>query len=152
MEPIMIDIRPERLTAREYIAFLARTDLGSQYPAERFEARIEKLVQNASISLAARDDSGKLVGVLFGITDFAYWLFVTDLGVDRDCVRMGVGRRLMDAALEAAGGPDDIIVYTCANENAVGFYEKWGMRPADDVMVLNRVQWTDFTVQPEGKA
>ncbi len=147
----MIHIQSERLTAREYIAFLARTDLGSQYPAERFEARIEKLVKNAPISLAARDETGKLVGVLFGITDFAYWLFVTDLGVDRDCVRMGVGRRLMDAALEAAGGPDDIIVYTCANENAVGFYEKWGMRPADDVMVLNRVQWTGFTVQPEGK-
>lgn len=142
----MINIRPERLTAAEYIAFLARTDLGSQYPAERFEARIAKLVANAPISLAARDESGRLVGALFGITDFAYWLFVTDLGVDRDCVNQGIGRRLMATALEAAGGADDIIVYTCANENAVGFYEKLGMEPANDVMVYNRVQWTDFTV------
>ena len=30
----MISIRPERLTAPEYIAFLARTDLGSQYPLD----------------------------------------------------------------------------------------------------------------------
>lgn len=142
----MINIRPERLTAAEYIAFLARTDLGSQYPAERFEARIAKLVANAPISLAARDESGWLVGALFGITDFAYWLFVTDLGVDRDCVNQGIGKRLMATALEAAGGADDIIVYTCANENAVGFYEKLGMEPANDVMVYNRVQWTDFTV------
>lgn len=142
----MINIRPERLTAAEYIAFLARTDLGSQYPAERFEARIAKLVANAPISLAARDESGRLVGALFGITDFAYWLFVTDLGVDRDCVNQGIGKRLMATALEAAGGADDIIVYTCANENAVGFYEKLGMEPANDVMVYNRVQWTDFTV------
>ena len=142
----MITIQPERLTASEYIAFLACTDLGSQYPAERFEARIAKLVANAPISLAARDESGRLVGALLGITDFAYWLFVTDLGVDRDCVNQGVGRRLMAAALEAAGGADDIIVYTCANENAVGFYEKLGMQPARDVMVYNRVQWTDFTV------
>ena len=142
----MITIQPERLTPGEYIAFLARTDLGSQYPAERFEARIEKLVANAPISLAARDESGRLVGALLGITDFAYWLFVTDLGVERDCVNQGVGRRLMAAALEAAGGADDIIVYTCANENAVGFYEKLGMQPARDVMVYNRVQWTDFTV------
>lgn len=142
----MINIRPERLTAAEYIAFLARTDLGSQYPAERFEARIAKLVANAPISLAARDESGRLVGALFGITDFAYWLFVTDLGVDRDCENQGIGKRLMATALEAAGGADDIIVYTCANENAVGFYEKLGMEPANDVMVYNRVQWTDFTV------
>ena len=143
----MIAIRAERVSARDYIEFLGRTDLGSQYPAERFEARIEKLVKNASVSLTARDAGGRLVGVLLGITDFAYWLFVTDLGVDRDCVHRGVGRRLMRAALEAAGGADDIIVYTCANENAVGFYEKMGMRHADDVMVYNRVQWTDFVVE-----
>ena len=53
----------------------------------------------------------------------------------------------MKAALEAAGGPDDIIVYTCANENAVGFYEKLGMHVADDVMVFNHAQWTGFTVE-----
>ena len=142
----MLTIAPERLTAGAYIDFLKRTDLGSQYPAERFEARIEKLVKNVPISLTARED-GRLVGVLFGITDFAYWLFITDLGVDRDFVGRGIGKRLMAAALEAAGGADDIIVYTCANENAVGFYEKLGMRLADDVMVYNRVQWTDFTVK-----
>ena len=141
----MIVIIPERLSAEEYIEFLGRTDLGSQYPAERFDARIAKLVKNVPISLTARED-GRLVGALFGITDFAYWLFVTDLGVDREHVGRGIGRRLMEAALEAAGGKDDIIVYTCANENAVGFYEKLGMRPASDVMVYNHVQWTDFTV------
>lgn len=141
----MIVITPERLSAEEYIEFLGRTDLGSQYPAERFDARIAKLVKNVPISLTAREDD-RLVGALFGITDFAYWLFVTDLGVDREHVGRGIGRRLMEAALEAAGGKDDIIVYTCANENAVGFYERLGMRPASDVMVYNHVQWTDFTV------
>ena len=142
----MIAIAPERLTAEAYIEFLRRTDLGSQYPAERFNARIARLVKSVPISLTARDGD-RLVGVLFGITDFAYWLFITDLGVDREHVGRGIGRRLMEAALEAAGGKDDIIVYTCANENAVGFYEKLGMRPASDVMVYNRAQWTDFTVE-----
>ena len=142
----MIAIAPERLIAEAYIEFLRRTDLGSQYPAERFNARIARLVNSVPISLTARDGD-RLVGVLFGITDFAYWLFITDLGVDRDYVHRGIGRRLMDAALEKAGGAEDIIMYTCANENAVGFYEKLGMRPASDVMVYNRAQWTDFTVE-----
>ena len=141
-----IAIRPERLSAGAYIDFLRHTDLGGQYPAERFEARIEKLVRSVPVSLTARDGD-RLVGVCFGITDFAYWLFITDLGVDRDYVKRGIGKALMAAALEAAGGADDIIVYTCANENALGFYEKLGMRAADDVMVYNRVQWTDFTVE-----
>ena len=140
-------IQSERLTAAEYIDFLKRTDLGSQYPAERFESRIHKLVRNVPVSLTARDDGGRLIGACFGITDFAYWLFITDLGVDRDYVKRGVGKALVEAALEAAGGADDIVVYTCANEGAVGFYEKLGMVRAGDVMVYNRAQWTDFTVK-----
>ena len=79
-----ITYKEERLSAEEYIDFLKRTDLGSQYPKERFRERIEKLVQNASISLATRNEEGKIAGVLFGLTDFCYWLYVTDLGVDRD--------------------------------------------------------------------
>ena len=47
----MITIREERVTAAEYIDFLKTTDLGSQYPRERFEERIARLVQNVSISL-----------------------------------------------------------------------------------------------------
>ena len=78
-----ITIQQERLTAEEYIDFLKRTDLGSQYLKERFDSRIQKLVTNVSISLVARNERGMIVGVLFGLTDFYYWLYITDLGVDR---------------------------------------------------------------------
>ena len=72
-----ITIEEERISAKEYIDFLKRTDLGLQYPKERFEERISKLVRNASISLIARNEKGLIVGVLFGLTDFAYWLYIT---------------------------------------------------------------------------
>lgn len=39
-----IKILEERISAEEYIDFLKRTDLGSQYPKERFDDRIAKLV------------------------------------------------------------------------------------------------------------
>lgn len=139
-------IREERLTASEYINFLKRTDLGSQYPKERFEERINTLVNKVSISLVARDEAEDVIGVCFGITDFAYWLFITDLGVVRECTRKGVGKALVKKMHELAGGEDNIIMYTCANENAVPFYEKIGMEKPDDVMVYNRIEWTDFTV------
>lgn len=142
-------IQQERLTPESYISFLARTDLGSQYPRERFEERIARLVQNASISLTARTEEGELVGVCFGITDFAYWLFITDLGIDRRYVRQGIGKQLMQRALDIAGGEKDIIMYTCANENAVQFYQKQGMTFADDVLVYNHVDWTGFVVGEE---
>ena len=143
----MYEIQSERLTAGEYIDFLKRTDLGSQYPKERFEQRIPRLLEHASISLVARDEARRVVGVLMGVTDFAYWLFVTDLGVDRSCVRQGIGRRLMKAALALAGGEKDIAVYLAANEKAVPFYEKLGMKKADEVMKYNHIEWTEFTVE-----
>ena len=142
-----ISIRSERVSAAEYTGFLKRTDLCSQYPKERFEQRIGRLVESVSVSLTARNREGLLVGVLFGLTDFAYWLYVTDLGVDRNYERQGIGRRLMKAAHELAGGEKDIAVYLIANEKAVPFYEKCGMKKADDVMQYNHIEWTEFTVE-----
>lgn len=142
-----ITYKEERLSAEEYIDFLKRTDLGSQYPKERFRERIEKLVQNASISLAARNEEGKIVGVLFGLTDFCYWLYVTDWGVDRDYEGRGIGTKLMRAAHELAGGEKDIALYLVANEKAMPFYQKLGMTFADDVLQYNKIEWTGFTVQ-----
>ena len=142
-----IRIREERLSAEEYIEFLKRTDLGSQYPQERFAERIARLVQTVSISLTARNEDGTLTGVLFALTDYAYWLYVTDLGVDRSYTNRGIGRALMKTAHETAGGEKDIAVYLIANENAVPFYEKLGMKKADDVMQYNKIEWTEFTVE-----
>jgi Acetyltransferases len=142
----MYSIARERLTAEEYIDFLKRTDLGSQYPRERFRERIARLLENASVSLAARNEEGRLIGVLLGLTDFAYWLYVTDLGVDRRYERQGIGKSLMLQALALSGGKKDIAVYLVANEKAVPFYEKLGMKKAEDVMQYNHVEWTEFTV------
>ena len=142
-----IRINEERITAEEYVEFLKRTDLGSQYPKERFAERIEKLVKNVSISLVARNEAGLVVGVLFGLTDFCYWLYVTDLGVDRHYERQGIATRLMKKAHELAGGEKDIAVYLIANENAVPFYQKLGMKFSDDVMQYNHIDWTEWTVE-----
>ena len=146
-------IQQERLSPEAYIEFLRHTDLGSQYPKERFHERIAILVEKASISLTARDADGALIGVCFGITDFAYWLFITDLGVVREWTGRGVGKALVRELHRiagerlASGGEENIIMYTCANENATGFYEKLGMVKPDDIYMLNKVAWTDFTVE-----
>ncbi len=55
----------------------------------------------------------------------------------------------MKEALDLAGGEKDIAVYLIANENAVPFYEKLGMRQATEVMKYDHVDWTSFTVGTE---
>ncbi len=63
------------------------------------------------ISLTSKNEDGLLAGVLFGLTDFSYRLFVNDLGMDREFTGRGIGRQLMSAALEMAGGEKNIAVY-----------------------------------------
>ena len=142
-----ITIRSERISPEEYVDFLKRSDLGSQYPKERFQERIARLLNAVSLSLVARNRENRVVGVLLGLTDFSYWLYVTDLGVDRDYERRGIGRRLMKTAHRLAGGEKDIAVYLIAHEYAIPFYEKLGMERADDVMRYNHIEWTEFTVE-----
>ena len=100
-----------------------------------------------TISLVARNVEGLVVGVLFGLTDYCYWLYITDLGVDRDYERQGIATKMMKMAHELAGGEKDIAVYLIANEEAVPFYEKLGMKHADEVMKYNHIDWTEWTVE-----
>lgn len=119
-------IREERIAADEYIDFLKRTDLGAQYPKERFEERINRLVRTVSISLVARISENTVVGVLFGLTDFSYWLYVTDLGVDRNYERQGIGTRLMQSAMNWQD-EKRILPYTLLQmKTPFRFMKNWG--------------------------
>ncbi|MDJ0636583.1 MAG: GNAT family N-acetyltransferase [Xenococcaceae cyanobacterium MO_188.B29] len=136
----------ENLSFEEYYDFLKRSDLGSQYPQERFEERVRKLLTTRSVAITARNSEGKLIGVAFGITDFVYFLFLTDLGVDRDYTKRGIGSELMVRILEAVGGEDDITVVTVANENATGFYEKCGYISEKCLFWKPCKLWSEFKV------
>ena len=50
----------------------------------------------------------------------------------------------MKSAHEIAGGERDIAVYLIANENAILFYEKLGMKKSEDVMQYNKIERTEF--------
>jgi GNAT superfamily N-acetyltransferase len=105
---------------------LRRSDLGGQYPKENFEERVRILLVKRSIAITARNDKGTLIGVAFGVSDFAYFLFITDLGVNRAYVKQGIGSELLVRIREAVGGEDNITVVTVAHATAVGFYKKRG--------------------------
>ena len=137
----------ESLTFNEYKDFLKRTDLGSQYPEENFINRITKLLENRSVSITARNENNLLIGVCFGLTDFYYFLFLTDLGVDKNYENQGIGKKLVHLAEREAGGEDDIIVVVLSNENAIKFYKKCGYRTDSDLLLKPCKTWTYFTVK-----
>ena len=40
----------------------------------------------------------------------------------------------------------NVSISLIANEDAVGFYDKIGMKKADEVMKYNHIEWTELTV------
>ena len=64
-----IRIRRERVTAEEYIDFLKRTDLGSQYPKERFRKGIATALMKQAHALSG------------GKKDIAVYLIANDSAV-----------------------------------------------------------------------
>ena len=143
----MIEYRQnENLSFEEYHDFLRRQDLGGQYPGERFEERIRKLLKTRSVAITARNSDEKLIGIAFGVTDFTYFLFVTDLGVDREYTRQGIGGELLRRIWEAAGGEDNITLVTVAHETAIGFYEKCGYTSEHRLFWKPCNLWSKFQV------
>ncbi len=139
--------KDEEISYEEYREFLTRTDLGSQYPKERFKERVTKSLNNRSIGITARNEAGMLVGIAFALTDFSYFLFLTDLGVDRDYVKKGIGTELMKRIQDEAGGEDDITVVTISNDEAYDFYRKVGLETADCLFWKCCKKWTSRTVE-----
>lgn len=139
----------ERLTAEEYLDYLTRTDLGEQYPEEDFLERIDTLMKNYSVSATARTEDGLLLGVALGLTDFAYYLQVTDLSVTRDSVRQGIGMKLLTLIHKAAGGKERICMILDSAGPAIPFYEAYGMEKWDSVMSYEAEPWTFFKLTPE---
>ncbi len=142
-----VTLRTEYVGAEEYIDFLKRSDLGNQYPKEDFQQRVTELVRNIQISLIARNQQSQIVGICFGLTDFAYWLMITDLGTDRSYEKQGLGKILMEVAHELAGGEKKIVVFAYANDNAIPFYKKIGMEKTESMMIKDNIEYTYFVVE-----
>lgn len=137
----------ERLKFEEYLDFLKRCDLGSQYPKQNFEARIRKLLASVDVCITARMEAGKLIGVAMGVTDWAYFFFLTELGVDREFQKQGIGRELLSRAHAKAGGEADITMVTISNDEAFGFYESCGLQNRRELYVKYCRDWESFVVQ-----
>ncbi|MCH7864313.1 MAG: GNAT family N-acetyltransferase, partial [Proteobacteria bacterium] len=104
----------------EFVDVLKRSGLAERRPVDEADV-IRAMVDNADLTITARDGEGRLVGVARSVTDFAYCCYLSELAVDRDCQRSGIGRELMARTKDAAGGdkPRRIVYNGVARRPAV---------------------------------
>jgi GNAT superfamily N-acetyltransferase len=92
------------------------------------------MVAHANLFVTARD-GGKLVGVARSLTDFTYCCYLSDLAVDKDYQRQGIGRVLIEKTREAVG---DSMVLLLSAPQAMAYYPHIGMPKADNAFIFRR--------------
>ena len=122
------------LTPAEFVDVLRRSTLAARRPVDD-AVTIAKMLEAAQLIYTARVD-GKLVGVSRAITDFAYCTYLSDLAVDSEFQKRGIGRELIRLTHEAAGLKTMLILL--AAPQAATYYPHIGMTKHDSCWIIPR--------------
>jgi predicted N-acetyltransferase YhbS len=122
------------LAPEEFVDLLVRSALAERRPVDEPET-IRGMLEHADIIITARQ-GGHLVGISRAITDFSYCTYLSDLAVDRDLQRQGIGRRLIRLTHEEAGLNTHLILL--AAPLARSYYPYIGMQPHDSCWITPR--------------
>ena len=110
------------ISPNEFKELLIKSTLGERRPIDDSE-RIKAMVENANLIITARDEN-KLVGVARSITDFVYCTYLSDLAVDDQYQKQGIGKELI--RLTKKETPNATIILLAAPK-AVNYYPHIGM-------------------------
>lgn len=135
IEGVVIYDQDPKLTVDEFIDVLQRSTLAERRPVEK-PGTIAGMLANADIVITARRESGLLIGVSRAITDYHYCTYLSDLAVDRDFQRQGIGRELIRRTHEAASRQTRLILL--AAPAAREYYAHIGMKQHDSCWTIER--------------
>lgn len=112
------------LTAEEYIGCVGQSTLGPNRPLANAE-RLQAMLDNSNLVVTARTAEGTLVGIFRGMTDWNWVCYCADLAVAETHQRQGIGKTLMDKAVEILGPGCSIALLAMAGSE--DFYRGIGM-------------------------
>jgi GNAT superfamily N-acetyltransferase len=81
------------ITVQQFRSLLVASTLGERRPIDDLGC-LEGMLDNANL-IATAWDGERLVGVARSVTDFYYCCYLSDLAVDFDYQKQGIGRRLI---------------------------------------------------------
>jgi len=97
---ITYQLEPD-LSVDEFVSVLVRSTLSERRPVHDRET-LAGMLREADVIVTARN-AGLLVGVSRAITDHHYCTYLSDLAVDEQFQRQGIGRELIRRTHEASG-------------------------------------------------
>ncbi len=121
-----------QLHTEEFIDILQRSTLAERRPVNDPEC-IAAMLANADLIVTAWE-GGHLVGAARSVTDFSYCCYLSDLAVDADFQRQGIGRELIRQTRALLGPKCRLILLSAPN--ASGYYPQIGLEKHPSAWVL----------------
>ncbi|MCX7877999.1 MAG: GNAT family N-acetyltransferase [Ignavibacteria bacterium] len=107
---------------------------GIKRPADDLN-RLKKMLENSNLTVTAWDGD-KLVGIARAITDFSYCCYLSDLAVDKDYQKQGIGQELV-TEIQKQIGEESMILLIAAPET-MEYYPKIGFTKIDNAFLIPR--------------
>lgn len=123
------------LDTEEFINVLNRSTLGERRPVDDFN-RITEMCKNANLIVTARVDE-KLIGVARSITDYVYCTYLSDLAVDKEYQKIGIGKKLIEETKRISPRAKLILLSAPA---ALDYYSKIGMKRHNHCFILDDIK------------
>ncbi|UNK17143.1 GNAT family N-acetyltransferase [Paenibacillus sp. N3/727] len=97
--------------------------------------RIQAMMNNADILLTAWLGD-KMIGVARALTDWSYCCYLSDLAVDKEVQKSGVGRELIAKVREEIG--EEVALILLAAPSAMAYYPKVGFEKIENGFMRSR--------------
>lgn len=123
------------ITVNEFREVLVNSTLGERRPINNLET-LSKMIEHGNLIVTARDN-GKLVGIARSLTDFDYCTYLSDLAVDENYQKMGIGKELIKQTKLKT--PNAKLILLSAPK-AVEYYPKIGMTQWEQCYFLNSIE------------
>lgn len=85
--------------------------------------RLKRMIENGDLLITAWDHD-KLVGIARAITDFSYCCYLSDLAVDQQYQRQGIGRELIRLVQQQI--TDEVTLLLLSSPSAMDYYPRNG--------------------------
>lgn len=121
------------LDVQEFADVLRRSTLAERRPVDD-TTRLSGMLREASVIVSARNRSQLLVGVSRAITDFHYCTYLSDLAVDSDFQKRGIGKELIRLTHATAGLNTTLILL--AAPAAQDYYPHIGMEQHNSCWII----------------
>lgn len=99
--------------------------------------RLQRMIEHADIIISAWVDD-QMIGVARAITDYSYCCYLSDLAVDRDYHKQGIGKSMIQLLQHQIGEECSLVLLSAPT--ATEFYEQIGFNRADKAFLIPRIK------------